>query len=43
MSNKTVHIGIRLPKPIKERFFDFCEKENISARKIMIYIVENFM
>ena len=40
---KTTVLGVRVCRTVKNRFFDFCEKEKLPARKVITYLIENFL
>lgn len=43
LDTSTNIITVRVPSQIHQQFFDFCHNEKISSRKVMIYLVENFI
>ena len=40
---KTTVLGVRVCRTVKNRFFNFCEKEKLPARKVITYLIENFL
>lgn len=40
---KTTVLGVRVSRTVKNRFFDFCADEKLPARKVITYLIENFL